>query len=243
MWTPVEQASVSPLLASRRRTVWIFNRAVNTVRTSKWRSSNKSVCSEILHRVQNSEGDSRTWPHRCSDIFRVRSGQKDTTPFSLQKDVELVCGFILSSLSFVHRKFCLPCWRTSQHKYLSLYSEPITVSEFMSPCRMSPYTLVQREARMLENTMPQAVLLSSAVKWQSPGRNWTPRHSCPLHYTCTALWNERTHLEYIYEYVSRFILVMLFLLSSVVASLIALSTIYHSVPHRHTSCFFLCFIK
>jgi hypothetical protein len=28
-------------------------------------------------------------------------------------------------LPFIHRKFCLPCWRTSHHKSLSLFSGPI----------------------------------------------------------------------------------------------------------------------
>lgn len=166
--------------------------------------------------------------------------KKDGSLFSLQKDVELVCGFILSFLSYVHRKFCLPCWRTSQHYSLSLFSESITFRS--SRCSAVRTPICQYKGRQgcwnIQCSKPFSYL--ATVKWRSPGTNRTPHHNSPLHDTSLALSNEDTPPGYMY--ISRFILVMLLCFLSVFAArLIELRAVYLTVPHGIWNHFFSYF--
>lgn len=198
--TVMKQSYTSLPLFVRCQTVWVLNPAINMARTSKWSALNKRFLFRdfALCTGQDSAVDSRTWPHRCSDIFRVRVRQKHGTQnlFSLQKDVELVCGFILSSLSFVHRKFCLPCWRTSQHKSLSLFSVPITLrssrcSAVWAP--ICPYKGRQACRRTQCGSMLFVIFQLSNDGRQEQTR--TSHHNSPLHCTSMALCDEDTPLE------------------------------------------------
>jgi hypothetical protein len=166
--------------------------------------------------------------------------KKDGSLFSLQKDVKLVCGFILSFLSLFHRKFCLPCWRTSQHNSLSLFSEPITFRS--SRCSAVRTPICQYKGRQgcwrIQCSKPCSYL--ATVKWRSPGTNRTPRHNSPLHDTSVAVSKEDTPPGYMY--ISRFILFMLLCLLSVIAArLIELRAVYLTVPHGIWNDFFLYF--
>lgn len=160
--------------------------------------------------------------------------KKDGLLFSLQKDVELVCGFILPSL------FCRLCLLSTGNSVYRADALPSTIPyhSLVNRLRFEVHVAVPYEA-LYANTKGgkdvgeyNAASRALILQLSNVGRQeQTERHAIIvlLHDTSMALSNEDTPWGYMY--ISRFILVMLLcLLSLIAARLIELRAVYLTVP-------------